>query len=124
MLLSPLSGVVHGALIVAITTAHTGIIFVKTHLAARAGVEAAAASDLAGIVCCRRNLVPLQCLESWILGEQCCRQDKVARGLAIHPRDTGHDKRLWNWLQVSGGLLRLLLVTQEDTLPLHGFLVQ
>lgn len=79
MSLSPLlSGVIHSALAIAVTTAHAGVILVKPVLAAGAGVEAAAASDLAGIICRRRNLVPLQRLESRILCEKGCRKNKVA----------------------------------------------
>lgn len=89
------------------------LIILVPELAPRTRVEAAPAPDITGLLCPRRDLIPLQCLQGGVLRQKRRGEDKVTRVRAVHARD--HEGR-GDGLQVAG--LLVLLMVHEDAFAL------
>lgn len=120
---------IHGALVIAISatypryTADTRLIVVEPEFTTRASVKATSTTDVARVIT-RGELVPLQGLQSWVLRKQGRGKNEITRRLTVDARDAGHNKWLGNRLQVSGGLLLVLLLFGIDAVTLLGFFVE
>jgi hypothetical protein len=102
---------IHIAVVTGIASAHARdadprFVVVETILSARAGIKAVATANIAWVISTRRYLVPLQCLKSRVLCEQCCRQDKITTMLTLYTLARNH-QGLRNGMQV------LLLLIHE-----------
>jgi hypothetical protein len=119
---------VNGALIITIAPAYAGhttdagLVVVKAKFTSGTGVEATSATDVAGVIACRGELVPLQRLQGGVLCKECCGENEVTSRLAIHARNAGHDEWLGNGLKVAGRLLLLLLFSHDAVALLRLFI--